>query len=137
MLIGHVVDFSRVTARAVVPQRDVDRVRTNTLAVAVRLAEEVNHEFQAVVKREVPEATSDLPSPALSLQGGGSIALDPREQNDLRSFEKLFQFEIIIPGSTQKTIGERVYVRFKHLPEPLIFRWYRVVRRTLLGKFNI
>jgi putative peptide zinc metalloprotease protein len=137
MPLGYVVDFSQVTALAVVPQSDVDQVRTNTRAVAARLVGAVNHEFPAVVKREVPAATSDLPSLALSLEGGGSLALDPREQNDPRTFEKLFHFEILISGSTQKTIGERVFVRFEHSPEPLIFRWYRVVRRTLLGKFSV
>ena len=137
MPLGYVVDFSQVTARAVVPQRDVDRVRTNTLSVSARLAEAVNNEFPAFIKREIPEATSDLPSLALSLEGGGSLALNPEERNDLRTFEKLFHFEIILSCSPQKTIGERVFVRFEHSPEPLIFRWYRVVRRTLLGKFNV
>jgi putative peptide zinc metalloprotease protein len=137
MPLGYVVDFSRVTARVVVPQRDVDRVRTKTLSVSARLAEEINREFPAVVKREVPAATSDLPSLALSLEGGGSLALDPRETNDARTFEKLFHFEIIISGSTLKTIGERVFVRFEHLPEPLMFRWYRALRMTLLGKFSV
>jgi putative peptide zinc metalloprotease protein len=137
MPLGYVVDFSRVTAHAVVPQSDVDRVRTKTLSVSARLAEEINREFPAVVKREVPAATSDLPSLALSLEGGGSLALDPRETNDARTFEKLFHFEIIISGSTLKTIGERVFVRFEHLPEPLMFRWYRALRMTLLGKFSV
>ncbi len=137
MPLGYVVDFSRVTARALVPQSDVDRVRTKTLSVSARLAEEINREFPAVVKRELPAATSDLPSLALSLEGGGSLALDPRETNDARTFEKLFQFEIIISGSTLKTIGERVFVRFEHLPEPLMFRWYRALRMTLLGKFSV
>jgi putative peptide zinc metalloprotease protein len=137
MPLGYVVDFSRVTARAVVSQADVDRVRTKTLSVSARLAEEINHEFKAVVKRELPAATSDLPSLALSLEGGGSLALDPREANDPRTLEKLFHFEIIISGSTLKTIGERVFVRFEHSPEPLMFRWYRALRMTFLGKFSV
>jgi putative peptide zinc metalloprotease protein len=135
--LGYVVDVSRVTARTVVPQHVVDRVRTNTLSVSVRLAEAVKQEFPAVINREVPAASSDLPSLALSLEGGGSLALDPREINDPRTFEKLFHFEIIISGPTLKTIGERVFVRFEHSPEPLTFRWYRMVRRTLLSKFSM
>jgi len=135
--LGYVVDVSRVSARTVVSQHDVDRVRTNTLSVSARLAEAVKQEFPAVINREVPAASSDLPSLALSLEGGGSLALDPRETNDPRTFEKLFHFEIIISGPTLKTIGERVFVRFEHSPEPLMFRWYRMVRRTLLSKFSM
>ena len=135
--MGYVVDFSRVTARIVVPQRDVDRVRRDTRRVAARLVERADLEFPAVVKREVPAASSDLPSLALSLEGGGSLALDPRERKDPKAFERLFHFEIIIPEAALRTIGERVFVRFEHDPEPLAFRWYRSIRRTLLGRFGV
>ena len=135
--VGYVVDFSKVTARIVVPQRDVDRVRSETRLVVARLAETIHQEFPAFVKREVPAASNDLPSLALSLEGGGSLALDPREKEELKAFEKLFHFEIIISGSVLKTIGERVFVRFEHDPEPLVFRWYRAIRRTLLSKFSV
>ena len=135
--LGYVIDFSKVTVRAVVPQHDVDRVRTETRMVVARLAETISQEFPAIIKREVPAASSNLPSLALSLEGGGTLALDPREKEELKAFEKLFQFEILVSGYTLKTIGERVFVRFEHDPEPLAFRWYRGVRRILLSKFNV
>lgn len=135
--LGYVIDFSKVTVRAVVPQHDVNRVRTETRMVVARLAETVSQEFPAIIKREVPAASSNLPSMALSLEGGGTLALDPREKEKLKAFEKFFQFEILVSGYTLKTIGERVFVRFEHDPEPLAFRWYRGVRRTLLSNFNV
>lgn len=135
--IGYVVDFSKVTARVVVPQRSIDRVRAQTRRVSVRLAESIGREFAATLEREVPAASSDLPSLALSLAGGGTLALDPREKEGPRAFEKLFHFEIKISGVSLKTIGERVFVRFEHDPEPLVYRWYRGVRRTLLSKFSV
>ena len=131
------MDFSKVTARIVVPQRSIDRVRRKTRMVVARLAESVSQKFPAVVKREVPAASSDLPSLALSLEGGGTLALDPREKGEPKTFEKLFHFEILISGLTPKTIGERVFVRFEHDPEPLAYRLYRSIRRTLLGKFGV
>ncbi|RLB28965.1 MAG: peptidase M50, partial [Deltaproteobacteria bacterium] len=137
MPLGFVVDFSKVTARIVVSQRDVDRVRTRTKGVTVRLAEAVSQEFPAAIKREVPAASTDLPSLALSREGGGSLALDPREKGEPKAFEKLFEFDIIISISTLKAIGERVFVRFQHAPEPLALRFYRGLRRTLLSKFSI
>ncbi len=54
-----------------------------------------------------------------------------------KAFEKLFHFEIVISGSELKTIGERVFVRFEHEPEPLAYRLYRNVRRTLLSRFSV
>ncbi len=137
MPLGYVVDFSRVTVRVVVSQHDVDRVRTETRGVAVRLSENIGRDLPAFIKREVPAASKNLPSLALSLEGGGAFALDPREKERPRSFEKLFQFEIVVPGLMPKKIGERVFVRFEHKPEPFALRWYREIRRVLLDRFSV
>jgi len=135
--LGYVVDFSKVTARVVVPQRSIDRVRLETRRVKARLAESINEEFPATIKRELPAASRDLPSMALSLEGGGSLALDPREREKLKAFEQLFHLEVIISGSNLNTIGERVFVRFEHDPEPIGYRLYRNIRRTLLRRFSV
>jgi putative peptide zinc metalloprotease protein len=135
--LAYVADFSTTTARVVVPQSEVDLVRTETIRATVRLSEAIGREFAADIGREVPAASHDLPSLALSLEGGGALALDPREKEDLKSFERLFHFEIFIRDPGIRTIGERVFVRFVHEPKPLAFRWFRYIRRTLLSKFNV
>ena len=137
MQIGYVVDFSKVTVRSVVPQQRIDRVRKQTRKVSVRLAGSIDREFPATLKNEVPAASSDLPSLALSLEGGGALALDPREKAGPRAFDTLFHFEIMISGVKPKTIGKRVFVRFEHDPEPLAYRFYRNFRRTLLNRFSV
>lgn len=137
MQIGYVVDFSKVTARVVVPQQSIDRIRAKTRKISARLAGSIDRAFPAVLKSAVPAASSDLPSLALSLEGGGTLALDPRDQAGPRAFDKLFQFEIVISGINSKTIGERVFVRFEHHPEPLAYRLYRGFRRTLLSNFSV
>jgi len=135
--LGYVVDFSRVTVRVIVPQSDVDKVRNNTLKVETRLGEAVNKTISSSLEREVPAATRDLPSLALSLEGGGSIALDPREGREVQAFQKLFQFEIVLSGVTVNRVGERVFVRFEHAPEPMASRLYRNIRRMLLERFDV
>ena len=35
------------------------------------------------------------------------------------------------------TLGERVYVRFRHDDEALAFRAYRTVRQLFLSRFNV
>lgn len=137
MPIGHVVDFSKVTARIVVPQSRVDRIRRQSRSVSARIADAIDRQFPAVVKREVPAASSDLPSLALSLEGGGNLALDPMAREGAQAFEKLFHFEIGVLNTTPRAIGERVYVRFEHDPEPVAYRWYRNLRRTLLSNLNV
>jgi putative peptide zinc metalloprotease protein len=137
MPLGYVMDFSRTTVRVVVHQSDVDSIRNNTRKVEARLAEHIQDSIPCSVIREVPEASKDLPSLALSLEGGGDFALDPREPREPKAFEKLFHFEITLSGVTVNRIGERVFVRFEHDPEPLASRWYRGFRRILLRRFNV
>lgn len=142
MPLGYVADFSRMTARVIVNQADVNHIRHHTRNVEVRLAESVPLIMQSRLEREVPGASKDLPSLALSLEGGGSVALDPKGMAEgqarmPQAFEKLFQFDISLAGVDLRGVGERVYVRFQHDPEPVGYRWYRAVRRMLLKRFNI
>lgn len=91
----------------------------------------------ASLKREVPAATDQLPGQALGQAGGGDIAMDPRDERGLKSFQKVFLFDIEPPSdSFVLNVGSRVYVRFDHGAEPLVWRWYRSVRHLLLKTFN-
>lgn len=135
--IGHVVDYSMTTVRVVVQLSDVDQVRTNVRSVKARPAENLSLIIPAELIREIPAASSDLPSLALSLKGGGAIALDPREAEKPKSFENLFQFDVRLLGPNTEKVGERIYVRFEHNPETLLRRWYRKLLNIFLKRFNI
>ena len=135
--IGYVVDFSRVGVRAIILQDDIDRVRNDTRQVEIRLAENIAEVLPSRIVREVPAASQSLPSLALSTEGGGPFALDPLARETPQAFEKLFQFDLELPAVHLDRIGGRVFVRFSHSPEPLIFRWYRSLRRLLLQQFEV
>ena len=142
--IAFVMDYARMTVRAVIPQSDIDLVRKMTRRVEMRSVENVAEVIHATVTRAVPAATDELPSLALSSHGGGEISLDPsRSPENGRSAEpkaaaSLFHFELEMatPGALQ-TLGSRIYVRFEREPEPLAEQWYRAVRRVFLKKFNV
>ncbi len=135
--LGYVVDFSRTIVRVVVNQADVEHIRHRTVRVEARLVESLPSVVPGFVAREVPAASKDLPSLALSVQGGGTVALDPKETRNPQAFEKLFQFDIVLPATKAQGIGERVFVRFVHTPEALSARWHRAIRRVLLRRFNV
>ncbi len=136
--LGFVADFLHVSARVVVDQSAVSRVRRDTRGVEARLAGRLDRLVPARLVREVPAASTDLPSPALSLQGGGDYAVDPRVQGaSPQAFEPLFQFDVELTEGVSGRVGERVHVRFEHPPEPLMFRWYRGARRLLLNQFDV
>ncbi len=136
--LAYVLDLTTLTARVVVPQAQIDLVRQHTRGIEVRLAERLAEPFQAVIKREEPAATEQLPSMALGRQGGGSIAVDPSDTQGVKAIQTLFQFDLELPSSTGiVNVGGRVYVRFDHGWEPLVQRWYRQVRQLFLSKFHV
>lgn len=135
--IGYILNQQHMRARVLVPQADVERVRGDTQKVEIRLAEQISTVFPATVVREVPAASRELPSLALSLEGGGQFVLDPREPERALALERLFQFDVELPDGVADKIEERVFVRFEHSPEPLAWRWYRGLRRVLLSRFAI
>ncbi len=137
-LLGYVMNRSAITARVIVSQADVDAVRRQTLGVSVRLPEDLSKTLPAVLMREVPAATDELPGLALSQEGGGKIAIDPRDRYGNKAFQKLFLFDIELPSHTGiYHVGSRIYVRFNHGTEPVFRRWYKGIRQLFLKRFNV
>jgi putative peptide zinc metalloprotease protein len=137
-LVGYVLDRSTIIARVVVSQADVDFVRQRTLAVEIRFPERIGETHPTMLLREVPAATDQLPSRTLSQEGGGEIAIDPRDMVGVKAFEKIFLFDIQLPPPAGVyNVGGRVYVRFDHGKEPLARRWYRSIRQLFLKRFDV
>jgi putative peptide zinc metalloprotease protein len=136
-LLAFVVDLERVTVRAVVTQGTIDRVRQHTAHVDVRLAEHIDRSVPASLKRVVPAASDQLPSRALGSEGGGSIAVDPRDAAGAKAVRTVFQIELELPSLTgHVNAGGRAYVRFDHGRAPLAAQWYEELRRLFLSRFN-
>lgn len=136
-VVGYVIAGREILMRVVVRQDDIDLVRQQTKEVQVRFASNPGKVVTVRQVREVPEARRQLPSAALSLEGGGPHALDPSGQQELRSIEPLFQFELAAPPQPGWRVGERVYVRFVHKAEPLWGRVRREVRRVFLRRLDV
>jgi putative peptide zinc metalloprotease protein len=137
--VGYVVDFSRTVVSVIADQTDIDKIRNDTERVEGRLSESPETVYPAEILREVPEASKDIPSLALSVQGGGKVALDPTKENPARpeAFEKLFHIEVELRGARARGIGERVYIRLIHKRESLFSRTHRFFRRLLLKRLNV
>ena len=135
--LGYVVSEREATVRALVAQDSVDLVRSRTRAVEVRLAGRLGETLPAVVGREVPSGSHRLPNLALSSAGGGAVAMDPRSTGEPKALQKWFEFELRLPEMREGTVGERVYVRFEHDPEPLAWRLYRWTRQLFMARFTV
>ena len=116
----------------------IDLIRQQRHDVEIRLAEQLDKPLNASVKREVPAATDQLPSAALSMLGGGEIAADPSAPDGARALENIFLIDLHVDESIELLrLGGRAYVRFDHGATPLAQRWYREIRQLLLGRFDV
>ena len=144
--IGYVKTPADSKARVVVAQESIADVRSNLHAIDVLVAGHIQQGTGAVVVQQMPSATSVLPSHALAVTGGGNIVLDPEASSNSASLNSagqaialspFFMVDLVLPEFNIGRVGERVYVRFHHEPEPIAYRWLRKVRRLFLREFDV
>lgn len=138
-VIGYVVAPQDTrTVRVVVDQDHVDRVRLGTRSVSVMPVEWGAQPFPAHIIRAVPGASTQLPTPALGLAGGGRVPVDPSSGNGIKTLERVFEFDVLIDGTPEKPLlGRRVKVRFDHGTEPLGLQAYRALRQLFLRLYDV
>jgi putative peptide zinc metalloprotease protein len=135
--IGYVVPSGAVTARVLVSQDDIGLVRARTEAVRVKLAGRLYETFPAELRRVVPSASNRLGNLAMTSAGGGSAPLDPQNQKDPQTLDTWFEYELALPATQTFVLGEHVYARFEHPPEPVAWRVYRSIRQLFLKQFAV
>src|SRR3546814_18986201 len=70
--------------------------------------------------REVPGGTRELPSEALGLAGGGTIAVDPTDASGRKALNRIFLFDVSLPRSLENIpLRTRVHVRLQLAWEPI------------------
>jgi putative peptide zinc metalloprotease protein len=137
-VLAYVVDLDLITVRTVVDQTSIDLIRHDTQAVEVRLAERIAETIPAAVKRFVPSASEEIPSPALGSEGGGTVPLDPHDPEGKTAVNKIFQVDLELPSREGiVNVGGRVYVRFDHGRQPLAVQWYRQLRQLFLARYHV
>ncbi|PZQ02924.1 MAG: peptidase M50 [Variovorax paradoxus] len=136
--VGHLRTDDAPTVRVVVTQDDIDGVRAGPERIQVRLAGDLGETVPAQLVREVPGGDSSLPSLALALEHGGTVAVDPRQSEEPRALNRVFQFDLALPETVAAArIGERAHVRFVLDDEPLGLQGWRRLRQLLLSKLTL
>ncbi len=137
-LLGYIIGASDPNVVLVVEQPDISLVRLQTKGVELRLAGQLNKTIASSIKREIPAASNQLPSPVLGTSGGGKIPVNPSDTKGITALRKTFQFEVSLPLEKDDIrIGERVYALFDHGYEPLAMQWYRALRNLFLSRFHV
>jgi putative peptide zinc metalloprotease protein len=103
----------------------------------MRFPDRVDEVVQARIAREVPAATDQLPTAALGSVGGGRMDVDPTDKKGLKTLQKVFQFDVVLPERMRlRYIGTRVQGRIDHGTEPIGWQWYRSLRQLFLRRFD-
>ncbi|MGC9400944.1 site-2 protease family protein [Vibrio genomosp. F10 str. 9ZC157] len=133
--IGEVqlVDYNSV--KAVIPMDNIDLVRESLVNVEVRAAHAPFKVSNASIVRLDPGASQTLPSEVLTIEGGGSFAVEDAEK--LTSHQLFYLADIRLANPEPFYGGERVTVRFQHEYQPLFFQVARLVRQTLLRRLDV
>jgi len=136
-VLGYVMPDTPARVHVIVDQADADLLRSQTRRILVRLPYDVDRVWEATVVRATPAASNELPSAALGRQGGGAVAIDPRDESGRKALITHFEYELALPADfPHRVAGGRVNVRFEHAPEPLAWRIGRMLRRGFLGHFG-
>jgi len=137
-IIGYVHDANEVIIRAVVEQAGMGAIARGVRDVTVWEAGYETSPSPGIVRRIAPGGGNELPNKALAVDGGGTITLDPRSPDKLRTTANLFQIDLEMQRNTPANfIGKRYYVRFEHQPRPLGLQFYDVLRQAMLQRFGV
>lgn len=135
-VLGYVLPDQAGTIRGIVLQDNIDLVRHRLRSAQVMLASNPTALTSARIIREVPAGGHELPSKALSLSGGGAIAVDPKDSKGTKVARRIFQFDLeLVEPLARPAFGMRAYVRFEHEPEPVAAQVYRRLRQLFLSRF--
>src|SRR5262249_7371409 len=136
--IGHIIERDKMTVRTIISQQDIDLVPAGGRDFELRLIERRERIDHAAVKRMVPAASDQLPSPALGSQGGGQLALDPTDKEGRKVVQRFFQVDVQLPANQRRVhVGGRAYVRFDLGWKPIGYQWYRSARQLFLSRLNV
>ncbi len=136
--VGDIVDFNALPIQVLVDEDDINAVRQGTRSVEVRLVSLQQRAYPAEIARIIPAGSHELPSSILSVEAGGLVSTEPGTDTDqLRAFKRQFRLELLSDAAPKQRINERVHVLFHHDSEPLMWRWWRNVRRVFLRQLDV
>lgn len=136
--LAYVMENGPPVIRVMIDQAIYDRVSPALEALEVRFVHDMGTVYQARLVRRAPTATRELPSLALSVEGGGTFALDPSSPDSPKTLEPAFAIDLeLVDAPSTPYLGQRAYVRAFVGWEPLATRLYRQLRLVFLRRFDV
>ena len=136
-VVAHVVPRSGTTVRAMVRNEDVALVRESVQAVSVALPITGADPLQASLVQIVPKATRHLASPAMSMEAGGSIEVQPGLAKQVQAVQPRFAVDLKLNTTMSSPVGARALAVFDHGSTTVVGWVGRKVRDSFLRHFSV
>lgn len=140
-LLGYIKTADRQSLVGLVGEQVVAQLRSNSQKLSVRFSARPGQSYPVSELRITPGATRSAPSAVLTDQGGGDIAMEQDPQTgESQTVESQFRIQAYLTeddAPTTPLIEEAAWLLIYHSPEPLIYRWWRNVRRLFLNRFDV
>ncbi len=136
--IGQLVDPSDLRIRAVVGQSSAASLQREALDTPVDIRPNLRPKQQltGTVQSISVAGRRDLPSAAMGQNAGGSIETDPAAENQTTARDPVFEIVVIPKSSDGLFVGQRVQVRLKRDPKPLLTQLLRAARQEFQQRFG-
>jgi len=141
--VGLVVDSGRMVVRATAGQNAAaslyDQATHGRQPVGVEIRVRGRPDLQAKgdIEEIWPAGRQQLPSAALSLLAGGSVATVRDDREGMKAAERFFEIRVAPRGSAPLMAGQRVVVRFELSAKPLIVQWRRGLLQLVQRRFHV
>ena len=136
-LIGYVITDSDITVRGMIPESDIEHVREHVTAMHALKASDLSTELIPASWYVFPATTKEPVSEILTEAAGGDVIMDPAASSSPQSLRRYFIVALEFDHLPATHVEERIYLQFEHPPEAIIYRVYRLVRRTFLEYFDV
>jgi len=136
-LIGHIITERNITVRGMIPESDIELVRDHVTAMYGLKSSDLLTELTTSKWSVFPAATKEPVSEILTEAAGGDVVMDPSVSSSPQSLRRYFIVAVEFDYLSAPHVEERLYLQFEHPSEAIIYRVYRLVRRTFLEYFDV
>jgi putative peptide zinc metalloprotease protein len=136
-LIGYVITNNDITVRGMIPESEIELVRGNVVAVHALKSSDLSTELTPASWSVFPAATRDPVSQILTEAAGGKVVMNPSSPDSPQALQQYFIVALKFDRLPVTYVEERLHLQFEHPPEAIIYRTYRLVRRTFLEYFDV
>lgn len=136
-LIGYVITDNNITVRGMIPESDIELVRGHVVAMHAYKAADLSTALIPASWSVFPAATKEPVSEILTEGAGGDVMMNPAATESPQTLRRYFLVALEFDRLPKALVEERIYLQFEHPPEAIIYRIYRLVRRTFLEYFDV